>query len=183
MKTSLLFYNYFFLFLIKIKGVKDYGNKEGREDKEGRPFFSLSAQVSLVGATSLRRALTSSTSPIRTSFVFSFSFIKGFSPARILRVQSSKLFNLFLFIFFFQPFIGLGQAFQGLLQVLFWRKGRKRYTRYTICTSYWFSFSGGERGEKEKGNTALTLVLSIGIFLGLPGPDILQGEFPSFYSR
>ncbi len=41
---------------------------------------------------------------------------------------------------FFQPFIGLGQAFQSLLQVLFQRKGRKRYTRYTICTSCWFYY-------------------------------------------
>ena len=47
-----------------------------------------------------------------------------------------QLFNLFLFVFFFfcfffQPFIGLGQAIQSLLQMLFWRKGRERYTRYT----------------------------------------------------
>jgi len=77
--------------LLEEGGVDD--DKEGREDKEGRFFFSLFAQVSLIRATSLRRALTSSTSPFRTSFAFSFSFssssssyVKGFSPNRILRV-------------------------------------------------------------------------------------------------
>ena len=65
-------------------GVEDCSNKEGEKEEEGRPCFSLSAYVSLVGATSLRRALTSSTSPFRTSFsYFSFSYRKGFSPSII----------------------------------------------------------------------------------------------------
>ena len=89
-RTSLLSYNCFLLLLVEVEGVGDSSIKEGREDEEERFFFSLSAQVSLVGATSLRRALTSSTSPFRTSFTFSFPFIKGFSPARILRIQSSS---------------------------------------------------------------------------------------------
>jgi len=90
-RTSFLSYSYFFLLLVEVElleeeGVGDVNNKEGREDKEGRSLFSLSTYVSLVGASSLRRALNSSTSPFRTSSAFSFPCIKGFSPARILRV-------------------------------------------------------------------------------------------------
>jgi hypothetical protein len=54
-RTSFLSYSYFFLLLVEVevelgmllatlleKGGVD-NNKEGREDEEGRPFFSLSA--------------------------------------------------------------------------------------------------------------------------------------------
>jgi hypothetical protein len=85
-RTSFLSYSCFFLLLVEVEGVGGGSDKEGREDEEGRSFFSLSAYVSLVGATSLRRALTSSTSPFRTSSAFSFPCVKGFSPTRILRV-------------------------------------------------------------------------------------------------
>jgi len=90
-KTSFLSYSYFFLLLVEVKlllegeGVEGSGGKEGKEDEEGRPLFSLSAYVCLVRATSLRRALTSSTSPFSISSAFSFPCIKGFSPTRILR--------------------------------------------------------------------------------------------------
>ena len=90
-RTSFLSCSCFFLLLVEVEGVGN-GDEEGKEDEVGRSFFSLSAKVSLVGATSLRRALTSSTSPFRTSFAFFFSFsfsssyLKGFSPNRILRV-------------------------------------------------------------------------------------------------
>jgi len=72
--------------LLEREGVDDSNNKGGREDEEERFFFSLFAYVSLIGAISSRRAFTSSTSPFRISFVFSFPFIKGFSPTRILYV-------------------------------------------------------------------------------------------------
>ena len=50
-KTSFLSYSYFFLLLVEVElllegeGVEGSsgGNKEGREDKEGGSFFSLSA--------------------------------------------------------------------------------------------------------------------------------------------
>ena len=49
-RTSLLSYNCFFLLLVEVEfllegeGVEiEGGNKEGREDKEGRSFFSLFA--------------------------------------------------------------------------------------------------------------------------------------------
>ena len=97
-RTNFLSCSCFFLLLVEVElllegegvGVGDSGNEEGREDEdkdeEGRSLFSLSAYVSLVGATSLRRALTSSTSPFRTLSAFSFPCIKGFSPTRILRI-------------------------------------------------------------------------------------------------
>src|SRR6266704_4470282 len=63
----------------------------GAKVEEERPFFSFSAYV--FGATSSRRAFTSSTSPFRISvsclsFSFSFSFIEGFSPTRIFCTSS-----------------------------------------------------------------------------------------------
>jgi len=62
--------------------------------KKGGPSLASLHKFFLIRVTSLRRALTSSTSPFRTSFAFSFSFssssspsyIKGFSPNRILRI-------------------------------------------------------------------------------------------------
>ena len=50
-RTSFLFYNCFFLLLVEVElllegeGAEGGGgnNEEGREDKEGRSFFSLSA--------------------------------------------------------------------------------------------------------------------------------------------
>ena len=81
-------------------GEEDKGGEEVEEEvavvvgakvEEERPFFSCSAYD--FGATSLRRAFTSSTSPFRISvsylsFPFSFSFIEGFSPARIFYTSS-----------------------------------------------------------------------------------------------
>ena len=59
----------------------------GAKVEEERPFFSFSAYV--FGATSSRRAFTSSTSPFRISvFCLSFSFIEGFSPTRIFCTSS-----------------------------------------------------------------------------------------------
>ena len=76
--------------LLVVEGTKEGGGEEEDEVEEGgakveaeRPFFSFSAYV--FGATSLRRALTSSTSPFRTSLSFlSFSLVKGLSPTRTL---------------------------------------------------------------------------------------------------
>ena len=113
-RTSFLSCSCFFLLLVEVEGVGNGSDEEGREDEVGRSFFSLSAQVSLVGATSLRRALTSLTSPFRTSFVFSFPFIKGFSPTRILRVQSSSCLTCSFFSSSFSPLqaqIRLSRAF------------------------------------------------------------------------
>jgi hypothetical protein len=75
--------------LLVVEGIKEGGGEEDKVEEGGakveaeRPFFSFSAYV--FGATSLRRALTSSTSPFRTSLSFlSFSLVKGLSPARTL---------------------------------------------------------------------------------------------------
>ena len=42
-RTSFLSYSCFFLLLVEVGGVGDSSIEEGREDEEGRPFFSLSA--------------------------------------------------------------------------------------------------------------------------------------------
>jgi len=42
-RTSFLSYSCFFLLLVEVEGVGDGSNIEGKEDKEGRFFFSLSA--------------------------------------------------------------------------------------------------------------------------------------------
>jgi len=42
-RTSFLSCSYFFLLLVEVEGVGDSSNVEGREDEEGRLFFSLSA--------------------------------------------------------------------------------------------------------------------------------------------
>ncbi len=116
-RTSLLSYSYFFFPLVEVGLVvlavllatllvggnaeeEGGGEKEevvveeegvGAKVEEERPFFSFSAYV--FGATSSRRAFTSSTSPFRISvfclsFSFSFSFIEGFSPTRIFYTSS-----------------------------------------------------------------------------------------------
>ena len=59
-RTSFLSYSCLFLLLVEVElllegeGVKGSGGdiEEGRENKEGRFFFSLSAYISLVGAAS-----------------------------------------------------------------------------------------------------------------------------------
>jgi len=74
--------------LLVVEGIEEGGGEEdevegGAKVEAERPFFSFSAYV--FRATSLRRALTSSTSPFRTSLSFlSFSLVKGLSPARTL---------------------------------------------------------------------------------------------------
>ncbi len=74
--------------LLVVEGIKEGGGEEdevegGAKVEAERPFFSFSAYV--FRATSLRRALTSSTSPFRTSLSFlSFSLVKGLSPTRTL---------------------------------------------------------------------------------------------------
>ena len=75
--------------LLVVEGIKEGGGEEDEVEEGGakveaeRPFFSFSAYV--FRATSLQRALTSSTSPFRTSLSFlSFSLVKGLSPARTL---------------------------------------------------------------------------------------------------
>jgi hypothetical protein len=42
-RTSFLSCSCFFLLLVEVEGVGDGSGKEGREDEEGRFFFSLSA--------------------------------------------------------------------------------------------------------------------------------------------
>ena len=114
--TSLLSYSCFFFPLVEVglielvvllatllvEGIKEVGGKEEEEVVEGgdnsneeeqveeeRLFFNFS--IYILEATSLRRALTSSTSPFRISiFYFSFfiSFIEGFSPTIIFYTLS-----------------------------------------------------------------------------------------------
>ena len=75
-------------------------------------------------------------------FYLFFSFYKGIFSYQNTTYIVLQLFNLFLFIFFFffQPFIGLDQAIQSLLQVLFWRKGGDIYSRYTSHKSHQFGY-------------------------------------------
>ncbi len=74
--------------LLVIEGIKEGGEEDkveegGAKVEAERPFFRFSVYV--FGATSLRRALTSSTSPFRTSLSFlSFSLVKGLSPTKTL---------------------------------------------------------------------------------------------------
>ncbi len=75
--------------LLVVEGTKEGGGEEDEVEEGGanveaeRPLFSFSVYV--FRATSLRRALTSSTSPFRTSLsLLSFSLVKGLSPARTL---------------------------------------------------------------------------------------------------
>jgi len=42
-RTSFLSYSCFFLLIVEVEGVGDSSNVEGREDEEGRFFFSLFA--------------------------------------------------------------------------------------------------------------------------------------------
>ena len=75
-------------------------------------------------------------------FFFFLLFYKGIFSCQDTPYIVLQLFNLFFYFFFFQPFIGLGQAFQGLLQILFQRqrRERERYTRYTLYSSRQFLF-------------------------------------------
>jgi hypothetical protein len=68
----------------KREGEDKAEDKErGAKAEAERLFFSFSTYI--FKATSLRRALTSSTSPFRTFLSFlSFSFIKGFSSTKML---------------------------------------------------------------------------------------------------
>ncbi len=76
------------------------------------------------------------------------------------------LFCRFL-VFFFRRRLRMSSFFSLPSQAR--RRGRKRR----------------ERGEKEKGNTSVYPIgtLYIGIFLGLPGPGILQGGFLQFLQQ
>ena len=74
--------------LLVVEGIKEGGEEDNIEEggakvEAERQFFSFSVYV--FGATSLRRALTSSTSPFRTSFSFlSLSLVKGLSSNKTL---------------------------------------------------------------------------------------------------
>ena len=132
--------------------------------KKGGPSLASLHKFFLIRVTSLRRALTSSTSPFRTSFAFSFSFssssspsyIKGFSPNRILRIQyTSYLTCSFIYSLFsssysipLQAWVRLSKAKlkcypgekeqEGILSVL----SVVVISFIIFFTGFWFSFLG-----------------------------------------